>query len=154
MFARGNYCRFSVCLRQLYMYLLAVCKTGAETFLGQFHVRFQPWGMKKPKCDVKMNWHTHMSTQKAHINISNDLNQNENGPCYSPFQLSTDKKRAKSITLKHLLVEALVTQEKEKKKFQLSINSIRAFEIGLMRMKQCDRPKQVRCQVYPITAQQ
>ncbi len=65
-------------------------------------------------------------------------------------------KRTQCITLIHLFVQALLKQERGKKadKFQLSINSIRASEIGLMRMKQCDRPKEVRRQVYPITAQQ
>lgn len=53
-------------------------------------------------------------------------------------------------------LSALKTREGGKKadKFQLSINSIRASEIGLMRVKRCDRPKEVRRQVDPITAQQ
>lgn len=42
----------------------------------------------------------------------------------------------------------------EADEFQLSRNSIRASEIGLVRMKQCDRLKHVRRQVYPITALQ
>lgn len=45
-------------------------------------------------------------------------------------------------------------REEEADEFQLSRNSIRASEIGLVRMKQCDRPKDVRRQLYPITATQ
>lgn len=79
----------------------------------------------------------------------------------SNFVLAKRARETRRITLTHLSVQALLKQEKgkqEKKKkadkFQLSINSIRASEIGLVRMKQCDRPKEVRRQVYPITAQQ
>lgn len=157
VFAHRNYCRFYMCARGQWT---CTCWQGAIVVWrhswGNFMLNFSAERLKSPPPSQK-KW------SKAQMTRSLTIRRKDSRVKKCHFLLSNfvlAKRETRCITLTHLSVQALLKQEKGKQgkkkadKFQLSINSIRASEIGLVRMKQCDRPKEVRRQVYPITAQQ